>query len=90
MHSMLLPYSGKVWWVESLAILINRLWFTKLKPSKVLVTINNPLVDLFICQAFFCQTLQKSNSPNILPAKLFRYMVCAMHSTGCIVLNCKY
>ena len=42
------PYSGKVWWVESLANLVNCLQFAKLKPSKVVVTINNPLADLFI------------------------------------------
>ena len=33
------PYSGKVWRGESLA---NRLRFAKLKPSKLVVTIDNP------------------------------------------------
>ena len=39
-----IPYHGKVWRVESLANLVNRLQFAKLK----LVTISNPLANLFI------------------------------------------
>ena len=31
--------------------------FAKLKPSKSVVTINNPLTDLFICQTFHCTVL---------------------------------
>ena len=50
--------------MESLANLANRLRFAKLKSSKVAVT---PLVDLFIHQILFCQTLKRLNSPNILP-----------------------
>ena len=34
-----IPYSGKVWQIESLANLVNHLQFAKLKPSKVVVTI---------------------------------------------------
>ena len=49
-----IPYSGKVWQVESLENLANRLRFPKLKPSKVVVTINNPLANLFIRKIFFC------------------------------------
>ena len=45
-------YSRKVWRVESLANLANRLRFAKLKPSKLVVTINNPLADLFIRKLF--------------------------------------
>ena len=52
-----IPYSGKVWRGESLA---NRLRFAKLKPSKLVVTINSPLADVFIRQTFFRQTLEKS------------------------------
>ena len=52
-----IPYSRKVWQGESLA---NRLRFAKLKPPKLVVTIDNPLADLFICQTFFRQTLEKS------------------------------
>ena len=55
-----IPYSGKVWRGESLANLANRLRFAKLKPSKLVVTIDNPLADLLICQTFFRQTLEKS------------------------------
>ena len=40
--------------------LANRLQFAKLTPSKLVVTIDNPLADLFIRQTFFCQTLEKS------------------------------
>ena len=42
---------------ESLA---NHPCFTKLKPSKLVLTINNLLADLLICQSFFCQMLEKS------------------------------
>ena len=55
-----------------MANLANRLRFAKLKPSKLVVTIDNPLADLLIRQTFFRQTL---DSPNILPAKLSRYTV---------------
>ena len=34
--------------------------FAKLKPSKLVVTIDNPLTDLFIRQTFFRQMLEKS------------------------------
>ena len=40
--------------------LANRLQFAKLKSSKLVVTIDNRLANLFICQTFFCQTLEKS------------------------------
>ena len=59
MH-LYIPYSGKVWQGESLANLANHLRFAKLKPSKLVVTIDNPLADLFIRQTFFHQTLEKS------------------------------
>ena len=52
-ETKVIPYSGKVWRVESLANLVNCLQFAKLKPSKVVVTINKPLADLFIRQTFF-------------------------------------
>ena len=55
-----LPYSGKVWRGESLANLANRRRFAKLKPSKLIPTIDNPLADLFIRQTFFRQTLKNS------------------------------
>ena len=54
------PYSGKVWRRESLANLANRRRFAKLKPSKLITTIDNPLADLFIRQTFFRQTLKNS------------------------------
>ena len=53
-------YSGRVWQVESLAILVNCLRFSKLKSSKLVVIINSPLADLFIRQTFFRQTLEKN------------------------------
>ena len=45
-NSWNIPYSGKVWQVESLANLANHLQFAKLK---LVVTTNNLLNDLFIC-----------------------------------------
>ena len=53
------PYSGKVWQGESLANLVNRRWFAKLKPYKLVVTIDNLLAELFIHQTFFRQMLRK-------------------------------
>ena len=58
-HSEIL-YSRKVRQVESLANLMNRLQFVKLKSSKLVVTINNPLADPFIRQICFHQMLEKS------------------------------
>ena len=45
------------------------------KPSKVVVTINNLLADLFIRQTFFAKCLKRVNLSNIFPTKLSRYMV---------------
>ena len=61
--------------LESLANLVNRLQFAKLKPSKVVVTIKNPLDDPFIRQTFPTKHLKRVNLPNVLPAKLCRYTV---------------
>ena len=54
------PYSGKVWRGESLANLANHRRFAKLKPSKLIPTIDDPLADPFIRQTFFRQTLKNS------------------------------
>ena len=75
LHLGKIPYGGKVWWVESLVNLANRLWFPKLKPSKVVVTINNPLNDPFIHQTFSAKCMKRVNFPNILPTKLSRYII---------------
>ena len=69
-----LLYSGKVWRGESLANLANRLRFAKLKPSKLIVTIDNPMADLFIRQTFFHQTFENSRFTK-RSAQLSRYMV---------------
>ena len=45
---------------ESLTNLANHQQFTKLKSSKLVVTINNLLVDLVIRQSYFHQILQPS------------------------------
>ena len=65
-----LPYFGKVWWVESLANLANRLRFAKIKPSKL------QLITLWLIYSFpSAKWLERVNSPNILPAKLSCFMV---------------
>ena len=69
--TLLLLYNGKVWQVESLVNLANHLRFTKLKPSKLVVTIDNTLVDLFIRQTFFRQTLEKSGFAKHSPCQTF-------------------
>ena len=55
--------SRKVWLIEDLVNLVNRLRFTKLRLSKLVVTINNPLADLFIRQTFLAKLLKRINSP---------------------------
>ena len=65
-------YSGKVWQVQSLA---NRLQSAKLKSSQLVVTINNPLADLFICQTFFHQALEKSRFAKHSLHQTFHYTV---------------
>ena len=71
--------------VESLANVVNHLannlQFVKLKPSKLkpfklVVTINNPLADLFVCKAFFCQTLEKRIFIKHSPQQTF--LLCGM------------
>ena len=84
-HSMELlklyiPYSGKVWRGESLANLANRLRFAKLKPSKLVVTIDNPLADLFIRQTFFRQTLEKSRFAKHSARQTFPLYSIMMHA----------
>ena len=71
----MLSYSGKLWWVESLANLENHLRFAKLK-LVASMNIDNPLTDLFICQTFSSKCLKRINSPNNIPTKLSHYTVC--------------
>ena len=58
-YKVSIPYSGKVWRGESLANLANCRQFAKLKPSKLIPTIDNLLADLFIRQTFFPPNAQK-------------------------------
>ena len=71
-----LSNSRKVWWRESLANLTNCSWFTKLSPSKLVLTINSLLTDLLIHQTFFHQMLKKGQF-----TKLSRYN---MVTSACI------
>ena len=64
-------YSGKVWPIESLANLANHLRFTKLEPSKVVVTTSDPLADLFIRQSLFHQMLEKNKFVKYSPRQTF-------------------
>ena len=68
---LLLPYSGKVWRGKSLANLVNHLWFTKLKSSNLVLTIDNLLADLLIHQTFFHQMLKKSQFAKLSPHQTF-------------------
>ena len=83
-----LPYSRKVWRQESLAALVNRLWFAKLKPSKLVLTINSLLADLLFCQTFFCIMLERVNLPNFTPASLSRYAVYVMRKFSLQLVEC--
>ena len=69
------PYSGKVWQWESLVNLANCPWFTKLKPSKLVLTINNLLANQLIRQTFFCQMLEKSQFTKLSLCQTSRYIV---------------
>ena len=45
--------------------------FAKLKPFKLVLTINNLLADLLICQIFFCQMCKKSQFAKLSPSQIF-------------------
>ena len=49
------------------------------KPSKLVVTINNLLLDLFICQTFFAKIFIHPLSPNIIAAKISHYTVASYY-----------
>ena len=74
-----------------MANLANHLRFAKLKPSKVVVTINNYLADLFIRQTFFSKTLEKSKFAKHFPRQTFPlYSTCLcqdqrLHQEECSV-----
>ena len=55
-----MSYSGKVWRGEGLVNLVDCPWFAKLKPSNLVLTIDNLLADLLIHQTFLGQMLKKS------------------------------
>ena len=55
--------------------LANRWWFVKLKPSTLVLTINNLLADVL-----FCQMLKKSQFPNLYPHQMSHYTVLYLHS----------
>ena len=56
---------------ETLANLANGPWFAKLKPSKLVLIINNLLADLLIRQTFFCQMLETSQFVKLSPCQTF-------------------
>ena len=60
---------------ESLVNLVNHLKFDKLKSSKLVVTINNLLADLFIHQTYITKVFIHPLSPNIIAAKLPTIMI---------------
>ena len=57
----------------NLANLVNCPWFTKLKSSKLVLTINNLMVNLLICQLSFTKHSKRINSPYFPTAKLSWY-----------------
>ena len=66
-----IPYSRKVWRGESLVNLASRPRFAKLKPSKLVLTINSLLADLLIRQTFFHQMLETSQFAKLPPRQIF-------------------
>ena len=51
--------------------MVNHLWFAKLKPSKLVLRIDNLLGDLLIRQTFFRQMLEKSWLTKLSPRQTF-------------------
>ena len=51
--------------------LVNSPWFAKLKPSKLVLTINNLLADLLIRQTFFRQRLENSRFVKLSACQTF-------------------
>ena len=56
---------------ESLVNLANHPQFTKLKPSKLVLTINNLLADLNFTKLSFSKCSKRLNSPNFPPPNFF-------------------
>ena len=71
---------------ESLVNLANHLRFAKLKPSKLVLTINNLLGNLLIHQTSVRQMLERVTLPTFPPAKLSCYTVPA--EVG--IKSCRY
>ena len=67
----IIPFSEKVWQGGSLVNLVNHPWFTKLKPFKLLFTINDLLAVVLICLTVFCQILKKSQFAKPYPCQTF-------------------
>ena len=72
---------------------MNRLRFAKLKPSKLLVLMNNSLADLFTHQAFFYKMLEKSKFAKHSPHQIFQlygsFMKTTTNGLMCITVdNC--
>ena len=59
-----------------MANLANHPWFAKLKPSKLVLTINNLLADLLIHQTFFCQMLKKSQFTELFCYMVLKILIC--------------
>jgi len=72
-------YSRKVWLEEILENLANHERFTKLKPSKFLLTVITFWLNLFIRQTFFAKCSKQVILPNFTPTKLSCYMVVISH-----------
>ena len=91
-------YSGKVWRGESLTNLVNRPRFAKLKPSKLVLTINNLLADLLIHQTFFYQMFEMTQFAKLSPPPNFPAIRCVcmhvcehIHGYICVtVCTCTY
>ena len=67
LSNLTIPYSGKVWRGESLVNLANRRQFAKLKPSKLIPTIDNPLADPFIRQTLKNSRFAKHSARQTFP-----------------------
>ena len=66
-------YGEKLWRGETLT---NRLWFAKLKPSKLVLIINNLLADLLFAKFSFAKCSKQVNLPMFPSAKVSLHMVC--------------
>ena len=76
-----MPYSGKVWWVESLMNLANHLRFAKLKPSKFVL-----IIITFLTESIHLPNFSSPNAQNEKSCQFFPSQTSPLYSTPLVML----